>query len=139
MARPSAFIDTNLIIRLLTQDNPAMAQRAYALFKRIEAGELIVTTTEAVIVEVVHVLSSKTLYNLPRNDIKTKLGILLGFTGLQLAQKSTYLRALELFASTNLDFVDVLIVAHMEHSKINALYSFDHDFDRVHGIKRQEP
>ena len=134
-----AFVDTNVIVRLLTQDNQAMAKRAHALFKRVEAGKQRVTTTEAVITEVVHVLSSKSLYNLARDEITGKLVILLGLKGFRLAQKRVYLRALELYASTNLDFVDTLIVAQMEYSEIKMLYSFDRDFDRVEGITRQEP
>jgi predicted nucleic acid-binding protein len=37
------------------------------------------------------------------------------------------------------DFVDALSVAQMERLKIEVIASFDHDFDRFPGIRRQEP
>jgi len=59
------FFDTNIIIRYLTRDDPEKAARAYAFLQEVEKGNEIVTTTEAVIAEGVHVLSSKRLYNYP--------------------------------------------------------------------------
>src|SRR5918911_916017 len=111
------FLDTNLIIRYLTKENPDQAQRAYRIFQQLETGALTTTTCEGVIVEAVQVLSSKALYNLPRQEIRRHLSTILQLRGLKLANKRTYLRALDLYATTNLDFVDVLIVAHMERTK----------------------
>src|SRR5438094_9433679 len=111
---PTEFLDTNPIIRYLTRDHPDHARRAYAFFRRLEAGTLIATTCEGVLIEVVQVLSSKKLYNLPRADIRTHLRNVLGLRGLKLPHKRTYLRALDLYASTNLDFVESLNVAHMQ-------------------------
>jgi uncharacterized protein len=133
------FLDTNLIIRYLTKDNPNQAQRAKKLIQQIQAGLLTVITSEAVICEVVWVLSSRVLYHLPRQDVRTHLTNLLSLKGIRLPYKRTYLRALELYASTNLDFVDVLSVAHMERAKIQTIWSFDQGFDRLQGITRQEP
>jgi predicted nucleic acid-binding protein len=59
-----AFLETN-IIRYLTQGNSDQAARAYQLLQQLDHGTLTVTTPEAVFVEAVYVLSSKTLYNLP--------------------------------------------------------------------------
>jgi predicted nucleic acid-binding protein len=49
------------------------------------------------------------------------------------------LRALDLFAATNLDFGDAMIIASMDGAGSQALYSYDRDFDRVPGIVRYEP
>jgi predicted nucleic acid-binding protein len=62
---PLLFLDTNIFLRYLTQNNLDQGQRAYALLQQVEAGTLRVTTSEAVITEGVHVLSSKALYNVP--------------------------------------------------------------------------
>lgn len=136
---PSEFLDTNIIIRYLVQDNPDHSQRAYALLQEVEQGNLIVTTSEAVITEAVYVLSSKVLYNLPRSQIQTYLAPVITLRGLRLPHKKTYLRALDLYASTNLDFVDALNVAHMERTHLTTILSFDQDFDRIPGITRREP
>ncbi len=108
------FLDTNIIIRYLTQDNPDHTQRAYALLQQIGQGLLTVTTSEVVIAEVVYVLSSKVLYNFSRQDIRTYVRPIITLNGLKLPHKRTFLRALDLYASTNLDFEYALNVAHME-------------------------
>jgi predicted nucleic acid-binding protein len=49
------------------------------------------------------------------------------------------LGALGAYAGTNLDFGDALIIAAMQQSGADVLYSFDADFDGVSGIIRREP
>lgn len=133
------FLDTNIIIRYLTQDNLDQTQRSLILLQQVEAGDLLVTTSEAVILEAVFVLSSKTLYNLPRALIQIRLSDIITLRGLRLPHKKSYLRALDLYASINLDFTDALNIAHMERAGISTMISFDRDYDKVAGIRRREP
>ncbi len=133
------FLDTNLIIRFLTKDAPKQAEKARQVFVQLEAGTLTVTTSEAVIVEAVHILSSKVLYNVSRQEIRRHLRNIIILRGLKIANKKTYLRALDLYVSTNIDFVDALSVAHMERAKLTTILSFDRDFDKISSITRQEP
>lgn len=131
------FLDTNIIIRYLTQDDPGQAEKARKLLQRVEAKELTLTTYEGVIVEVVQVLSSKVLYNLPRDEIKKYLVNILSLSRLKLPHKRVYFRALDLYASHSfLDFVDALNIAHMERQKISTISTFDQGFDKIPGIKR---
>jgi predicted nucleic acid-binding protein len=133
------FVDTNVLLRHLTRDDPDKAQACFELFKRAEANQVTLTATETVIAEVVYVLSSKRTYNLPRDQIRARLYPLLTLQGLRLAQRRTVLRALDLYVAYEIDFEDALIVAHMERQAIRELYSHDRDFDQVPGVKRQEP
>lgn len=133
------YLDTNVFIRHITQDDPQMAQRSRALFKQLEAGHATATTCEGVIVEAVQVLSSRSLYNLPRPQIRQHLANLLSLKGLCLPRKRVYLRALDLYATSSLDFVDALLVAHMERDGSKVVISFDQDFDRVPQVTRREP
>lgn len=136
---PDAFLDTNIIIRYATQDHPRHAERALAYLQRLEVGEETATTCEGVIVEAVQVLESKRLYNYPRGDIREALRGVIQLRGLQLVGKSTYLRALDIYATTPLDFVDTLNVAHMERLHVETIVTFDQGYDRVPTIKRREP
>src|SRR5207244_8886967 len=129
----------NFLLRYPTHDNPAQSQRAYNLLQRVDTGRLTVTTSEAVITELVHVLSSRILYNLPRDLIRTHVTTVITLRGLKLPYKRTYLRALDIYASTNFDFVDAINVAHMERQKLTNIISFDRDFDKMPGISRHEP
>jgi predicted nucleic acid-binding protein len=133
------FLDANVIIRYSTGDNKEQAERAYQFLAQVRDGVIEVTTCEAVIVEVVYVLSSKTLYNASRQQIHDHLQPILALKGLRLPHKRTYVRALDLYASSNLDFTDALIVAHMERTGISTVVSFDRHFDRIPGIARAEP
>jgi uncharacterized protein len=136
---PLDYLDTNLFIRHITQDDPPKSQQARTLFKQLETGQATATTGEGVIVEAVQVLSSRVLYNLPRPQIRQHLSNLLSLKGLRLPRKRVYLRALDLYATTRLDFVDALIVAHMQRDRSSVVMSFDHDFDRIPQITRREP
>jgi predicted nucleic acid-binding protein len=43
------------------------------------------------------------------------------------------------YGRTKIDFSDAFIVASMQQSGSQILYSFDSDFDKVPGIERTEP
>ena len=133
------FVDANIFLRYLTKDDPIKAQACYELFKKAERSEVTLTTSEAVIAEIVYVLSSSRLYGLSREDVRVRLLPLLALPGLRLTDRTIYLRALEIYAAYHLDFEDALAIAHMEHQGITEIYSYDRDFDSVVQVKRIEP
>ncbi len=137
----SLFLDTNIIIRYLTQDDADKAERSRALLKQVEAGELTLITSESIVVEIVQVLSSKVLYNQPRATVARHLSVIVALAKLKLANKRTIVRALDLWvnAPASVDFVDALSVAHMERQQIATIASFDRDFDRFAQINHYEP
>jgi predicted nucleic acid-binding protein len=96
-------------------------------------------TSESVLVEVIQVLTSKRLYNLPREAVRGHVANVLSFRGLVLANKRTFLRALDVWVDHNVDFVDALCVAQMTRLGIGEIASFDGHFDRVPGVTRLEP
>ena len=135
------FLDTNVILRYLTKDDEAKAEACYRLFQRMRHGEEEVLTCEAIVSEVVYVLSSRRApYRLSHEEIRGRLMPILTLRGLKLPQKSVYIRALDIYAlSTRLDFEDALAAAHMERQGITEILSYDKDFDLVAGIQRVEP
>lgn len=133
------FLDANVILRYLTRDHPDHSERAYAFLQRVETGEIEATITEAVIAEVVYVLSSKALYNVPRAEIQERLVAALTLKGMRLRTKGTYIRALDIYATTNLDFVDALLMAQVEQTKDAVLVSFDRGYDKIASVTREEP
>lgn len=133
------FIDTDVIIRLLTGDDPKKQAAATALFEKVEQGMLTVTAPDTVIADAVYVLSSPRLYHLPRSEVRKLLTALVHLPHFQVQNRLAVLRALELYGSNKLDFGDVLIIASMEMQHSQILYSYDADFDRFDNITRQEP
>lgn len=133
-------LDTNVIIRFLTNDDPALSPRAHTLFSQLETGAAAASLTEAVLVESVQVLSSKNLYNQPRPTIARHLSNIIRLPGVKLLRKRRYLRALELYVAwPALSFVDVLLAVYAEESPPPTVISFDEGFDRCPGLTRLAP
>jgi uncharacterized protein len=134
------FVDTNIFLRHLTNDDPVKAKACFALFQRAQRKEVALTTSESVVAEIVYVLSSsKQIYRLNPEEIRARLYPLLSIPGLKVSHRKVFLRALDLFTAYNLDFEDALSVAHMEQQKIPELYSYDEGFDQIENISRLQP
>lgn len=134
------FIDANVFVRYLTQDDMAKAEAARTLFDRLRGEVEEATTCEAAIAEIVFILGSRKLFNLSPAEVREKLTPLLLLPGLRLARCDVYLMALDLIVETpSLDFADALCAAHMERLAITDIYSYDEDFDRIGGVRRIIP
>lgn len=135
-----ALCDTSVLIRLIAGDDPEKQDRAIALFQQVEQGILSLDAAVTVIADAVFVLTSKRLYDQPRDEVAAKLTTLVRLPGFHVKSRRTVLRALQLFGSTRyLDFGDAMIVAQAEQSGVRTVYAYDTDFDRAPGITRKEP
>lgn len=124
-----AILDTNVIIRHLAGDNPELSHRALGFFQEVEAGRRRVTLPEGVLCEVAFALSSPRMYHVDRETIRARLLGILHLPNIQMANKRTCLRALDLFVEySRLSFVDALCIAYAEHSDDKTVVSFDRDF-----------
>lgn len=133
------FVDTNIFLRYLTGRDEAKSKACYQIFKKAQTNEVVLVTSEAIIAEIVYVLSSKKHYQLTPDDIKNRLYPVLALPSFKLTHRKIYLRALDTFAQLGIDFEDCLTIAHMEYERIEELLSYDRDFDQVPGITRREP
>jgi predicted nucleic acid-binding protein len=133
------FIDTDIVIRLLTGDDTRKQANARSLFKRVEAGRLTVAAPSTVIADAVFVQSSPRHYNLARADVQALLTPLLRLPGFRVQHRHSLVLALEIFATTKLDFGDAFIVASMQQAGAEVVYSNDRDFDRISGVTRLDP
>jgi predicted nucleic acid-binding protein len=133
-------VDTDVIIRLLTGDDPEKQRRSRDLFEPVERGELAVTAPDTVIADAVFVLSSRSLYNLPRYQVAALLAPLVRLPWFRIRNRSPVLLALHFYGTTDgLDFGDAMVAASMRLAQEETLYSYDRDFDRLSGITRREP
>ena len=132
------FLDTNILVRYLTGDDPQKAQASYELLVRVERGEEPVVTTDLVIAETVFVLQSKS-YSLSRDRIRELVEPVIELRGLRLPQKSLYYRVFDLYCQKRISFADAYNAAYMASQGLTEIYSYDTDFDRVEGIRRVEP
>jgi predicted nucleic acid-binding protein len=133
------FIDTNIFLRHLLNDDPQRSPACFALIQAIEQGHLTAGTSGLVIAELVFVLSSRRTYNLSRETIRDLLLPLIELSGLRLSGKRLYRRIFDLYTSLPIDYVDAYHAALMESRREPELYSYDTDFDRVPSLRRIEP
>lgn len=133
------FVDTNIFIRYITGDNPEMQAASAELFAQAARGEILLTTSETVIGEIVFVLSSARTYNLGRETVGTAIHTIVSMDWLMIQDRQKYIRAADIYSSQNIDFSDALIVATMEQEEITVLYSYDKHFDRLKSVTRIEP
>jgi predicted nucleic acid-binding protein len=133
------FLDTNIFVRYLTGDDPVRMRACESLFERLDRGEEDALINDLVVAEVFYVLSGR-VYRTPRDVIASRLRPLLLFKGLRLDNRAVVLDALDICeAFPHLDFEDCMAIARMHSEGIDEIYSYDHGFDRVPGIRRQEP
>lgn len=133
------FVDTNIIIRFLTGNDPEKQKAAAVLFNQIANNGLIVTAPDMMIAECVHVLSSRRLYNKSREEIRLALSPLVSLDNFKIANRRALLHTLNLYATYPIDFEDAFLKAMMEAENIHDIYSYDTDFDRFPDIIRKEP
>ncbi len=129
----SAFVDTNVLVRHLTGDPPAMAARATA-YLAVETDLLL---TDLVVAETVYVLES--FYETPRAQIAEAIRSLVAFASVVTVDAALLLRAVEVYESDRLDFAEAYLVACAETTGVNRVASFDRSIDRVATVERVEP
>jgi predicted nucleic acid-binding protein len=132
-----AYVDANVIIRLITGDPPEMAERAERLFRQVDEGGVELVVSDIVIAETVWVLSS--FYGFSAYQIGPALEAFLIHDHIVSDQKEELLRALALYEEHNLDFADALLSVLMVSSDVLDVYSFDKHFDRLASVNRIEP
>ena len=112
-------LDTNLLVRLLTNDDPEQARRVADLIDDSSACFVPIT----VVLELEWVLRGA--YQLPRESIIRAFRGLIAIRHLQLEQEQQVLQALEAYGQ-GLDFADALHLLRSEGCA--ALVSFDRAF-----------
>ncbi len=128
------FIDTNFFLRYLTKDEEEKAKAVLELLKKVKIGEEKVITSPLVIFELIFTLQS--YYKVPRKNIKNLLTPILSLRGLKLDQKTIFEKALDIYSESNISFADIFNYCFMLENKIDEIYSFDKDFDKLENIKR---
>lgn len=133
MGNKVLFADTNLFLRLLTNDIPEKVEVLIKLFKRAEQGELQFVTNSMVVAEIVWTLES--YYELPKEDIQEKILATLNTPGLEIADGDLVLQAILWYTEKNVDFIDAYNSAWMIQRGIRTACTFDQKhFSRFEGI-----
>lgn len=125
-------VDTNLIVRYLTQDHEKHAKAAERLFDRCERGEVTLVVLPVVLAECVFVLES--FYKQAREDISRALTALITSAGVEITPTALYVDALKRYERSKLHFVDCVLAAHSAAEGM-AVATFDRAFRKFPDVR----
>jgi predicted nucleic-acid-binding protein len=119
----SLFVDTNVFLRFLTNDDPAKAKRAETLFRDALRGKIRLATSLLVIAEIIWTLES--FYKLEKSDIAAKVEKILNTPNLDCPETPLIFLALDLYVHANIDFIDAHNAFYMKEQGITEVLTYD--------------
>ena len=134
----TCFVDTNLFVRYLTDDDAEKADRVEALLNKASDGKVQLVTSDLILVELIWVLESS--YHIKPVEITPMIRAILATPGLQVINGELISRALDHYENMNVDIVDGHIAALMKKLNITDVFSFDRKhLSRIGDLNRIEP
>ena len=127
------FVDTNLFLRYLTNDNPEQADAFVKILLLASAEKASLVTNSMVIAEIIWTMES--YYKVPKIDIQQKILAILNTPRLKVIDEEIILQAILWYADKNTDYIDAYNAAWMLQKGIKPLYTFDRKhFTRIDGL-----
>ena len=114
-------VDTNVLVRFFTEDEPTQFALARKLVENATEGQLFVNPI--VLVELNRVL--RRLYHMPRAEVAMVLNGLMDFKEFTIGDRDLAVRAIAAAEATGVDFSDALIALLHEKSGCTQTVTFD--------------
>lgn len=121
-------VDTNVLVRLLVQDDEAQYRSALAFFDRLSAGSP-ARVDAIVLCELVWVLRSS--YGYEREDVAEVIERILATERLEVDESESAWLALEDFRASHADFADCLIGRRAQRAGCKTTVTFDGRLKRL--------
>jgi predicted nucleic-acid-binding protein len=122
------FIDTNVLLRFLLNDDPIFFSKAKSLFLKAQEGKKEIYLDEVVVAEAVWTLSS--YYKIKKEKTVEILEKLISQKWIVNPRKELILKALLLFKTKNLHYIDCWIFVANNALKTK-LITFDYQLNRL--------
>ena len=130
------FVDTNIFTRFFLQDDKTLSPKAEKVITDCENGKYTLVLAPVLFLEITWLLHS--FYKQKRNSVILILKKMLRFTNFEVLEKTLVEKMIFFYESNNVDLTDCYFVAQMQGKGIDQIFSFDHHFDKLPGIKRLE-
>jgi predicted nucleic-acid-binding protein len=124
-----AAIDTNVLVRLVTRDDPGQYRKALAFVNRHQP----VLVTSLSILELAWVLASR--YGHRKDKVLQVVRMLLDMQELDIQQAGVLEGALATWAASRADFADCLILETVRAASALPLGTFDRSLGRLEGCQ----
>jgi predicted nucleic-acid-binding protein len=133
MKNEKIFVDTNIFLRYLTNDDITLANKIEKIFKKAFSGKLSLVTNAFVIAEVIWVLES--YYGLSKEEVEAMTSKIINTRGIEIKDAHLLLKAIDLYVSKNIDFIDAYNAVYMkEHNLVRVLTLDKKHFSRIEDI-----
>jgi predicted nucleic-acid-binding protein len=129
--------DTNLLVRYLTEDDPAKASAVDALLKKAGQGKIKILLPSVVAAELVWVLES--FYKMSREQISELVYAILNTPGIDVQDEAIISAATKLYGLTRIDFVDAWIIEFAKAKGVTKIHTFDTKHFKNTGIDVSPP
>lgn len=134
---PKVFIDTNIFLRTLIEEDKKSFKDCFQLLQNIKTNKLKGVTSSVVLSEIAWTLLS--YYNFSKQEVIKALRSIINLRGLNIVDKSQFRLALSLYEKNSIKFIDALIASNADiFNKKIPIVSYDKDFDKIN-VKRMEP
>ena len=121
-------VDANIIIRFLLNDHPKLSQLATSLFSKAQKKLIKIYLDEVILAEVIWTLSS--FYKIKKADLIDNIEKFISQDWIVNTKKKSMLKALYLYKSANLDYIDCWIFVVSQALKFK-LETFDKNLRRL--------
>lgn len=136
--RRRVVIDTNLLVRYLTDDDHVKGRAVDALLSRAGSGELKILIPSIVIAELIWVLESS--YRMGSHEIAELVEAVLNTPGVDVSDRSIVKSALNRYRAKKIDMIDAWIIEFAREAGARAIYTFDkRHFKETDGIEMRSP
>jgi predicted nucleic acid-binding protein len=131
------FIDTNIFLRLLLEDN-TQYEDCFLFLNAVSSGQVEGITSSLVYAEIAFTLRS--FYSLSKENIVKSLEIIRNVNNIDICNQINNDLSIELFKNYNIKFIDATMASIREIKEGQwVIVSYDKDFDKIKGVRRMEP
>ncbi|RZD18338.1 MAG: type II toxin-antitoxin system VapC family toxin [Candidatus Acididesulfobacter diazotrophicus] len=117
------FVDANIFLRYLINDNISISDKIEEIFKKASSGKILLITNSLVIVEIIFVLES--YYDKYKKEIEAAILKIINTKGLEVKDSGLILDALNFYLYKNIDFVDAYNAFFMKEYSLTDILTLD--------------
>lgn len=124
------FLDTNIFLRTIVKDDVKTSQICLRLIKIIKDNQIKAYTNDLVLAEIVWTLGS--YYHVTKSRVGEIIASIVNLNGLTIISGFDYLRAVKLYQTKNVKFIDACIASIPQvESKKWPVVTYDNDFKKL--------
>ncbi|MBM4141747.1 MAG: type II toxin-antitoxin system VapC family toxin [Nitrospira sp.] len=133
-----AFVDTNVLIRLLVKDDDIKRKACENLLEKAKKNEVVLYVLPIAILEIVWVLEK--YYKLDRETIRDLVGAILNTPEFRCEIKDIFRMALKAYDEKNIKFADAVMGYWGLGKGLSIIYTYDEkDFKKIEGLEVKKP